>query len=135
MSEIFAFSAQPSAKSNVEEAVETLDMILSSKRARAEDTDETRTKRNHVPNSFKSRLLNLSSPNSWSGVSTHRERLQIEEGDITIVDGSLGPLMKISKGELYRKGIESLEIVSIKENNVGDDSNNTTPYGPWLHVA
>ncbi|KAL5765674.1 hypothetical protein ACOSP7_016291 [Xanthoceras sorbifolium] len=47
--------------------------------------------------SFKSKLMGMSQPSSWNGFSSTSERLKIDEGDITIVDGPDGKMMKISE--------------------------------------
>ncbi|KAL5833045.1 hypothetical protein ACOSQ3_016719 [Xanthoceras sorbifolium] len=52
---------------------------------------------NPSTNSFKSKLLNMSNPGTRSGFGTHKERLKIDEGDITISKGPCGPMMDISE--------------------------------------
>ncbi|KAL5831295.1 hypothetical protein ACOSQ4_016649 [Xanthoceras sorbifolium] len=52
---------------------------------------------NPSTNSFKSKLMNMSNPGTQSGFGTHKERLKIDEGDITISKGPCEPMMDISE--------------------------------------
>ena len=74
------------------------DPSFSAKRARPFDTDVIGDSlRKLTVESFKSKLLNASSPDNWHGFGTDKEKLKIEEGDITITEGPNGPIMKLSE--------------------------------------
>ncbi|KAK3221246.1 hypothetical protein Dsin_008271 [Dipteronia sinensis] len=49
-----------------------------------------------VNDSFKSKLLSMSTLGNWSRFGASKEKLKIEEGDITIIESSTGHAMKFS---------------------------------------
>ena len=46
--------------------------------------------------SFKSKLLSALSPGNWRGFGTDKDKLKIEEGDVTLTKGPNGPVTKLS---------------------------------------
>ncbi|KAL5782359.1 hypothetical protein ACOSP7_007388 [Xanthoceras sorbifolium] len=77
----------------METIVKTAYLRGSSKRARGEKGPDSNTNRNQMDESFKSKLLNMVSPKSWSGFGPSRERLRIEAKDITITEELDGAYM------------------------------------------
>ncbi|KAK3198009.1 hypothetical protein Dsin_021424 [Dipteronia sinensis] len=66
-----------------------------------------------VMDSFKSKLLGMTNPRSWSRVSTNEAKLNIGKEDILISDGPTGPVMKISpklKEQLHKPWFNALVL-------------------------
>ncbi|KAK3184665.1 hypothetical protein Dsin_031951 [Dipteronia sinensis] len=102
-SEIFVFAAQQSVDSimNVD-SNKSVESNGTAKRARA-DTDVLGRNdvtiggaRKEAIASFKSKLMNMANPRSWSSFGVSTEKLKIEQDDILISEGPNGPMMKLS---------------------------------------
>ncbi|KAK0591926.1 hypothetical protein LWI29_010382 [Acer saccharum] len=93
---MFVFSAHQEAEKHGMTKEKPPDNTFTAKRARAQEDAEESLLRKSVGVSFKSKLLGTSNPSNWSGFGTGNERLKIEEGDITFVEGTDGPSMKLS---------------------------------------
>ena len=102
-SESFVFSAQqtPDCDMNVDLS-KGIRGTSSAKRAKAvhdvhghNDIDDNHVRKEDV-RSFKSKLLSMSTPNSWSGTDNTREKLQIDPKDIVISKGPNDLMMKLS---------------------------------------
>ncbi|KAK3185109.1 hypothetical protein Dsin_032395 [Dipteronia sinensis] len=100
LSDAFVFSAQQSHNSEINiDSRKGTKACSSAKRARA-NTDVLRSNdiganqvRKEVVGSFKSKLMNMSTPSSWSGFGNTKEKLKIDTEDILITEG---PMMKLS---------------------------------------
>ncbi|KAL5856430.1 hypothetical protein ACOSQ3_003888 [Xanthoceras sorbifolium] len=97
MSEIFRFKPHNSEETKMNKVIKPVMMGSSSKRATSGDEENRPIVQKPTMDSFKSKLLGMSQPSSWNGFSSTSERLKIDEGDITIVDGPDGKMMKISE--------------------------------------
>ncbi|KAK2664916.1 hypothetical protein Ddye_003490 [Dipteronia dyeriana] len=61
--------------------------------------------------SFKSKLMCMSTPSSWSGLGTSKEKLKIDPDGISISEGPNGPMMKLSpklKEQLHKPWVNAL---------------------------
>lgn len=104
-SEGFIFSAQ-------QPPISSMDMDSgrgreSAKRARAEQDmlGQNDVKTSNGMGSFKSKLMSMSTPSSWSGYGTRKEKLKIDPDDILISKRPNGPIMKLSpkfKAQLHK---------------------------------
>ena len=76
--------------------------FVSSKQARSDEECLERRQtgfdsiRNTRVDSFKSKLMEMSSPSTWNGFGSRMEKLSIGQGDITISEGTNGPVMNLS---------------------------------------
>ncbi|KAL5803929.1 hypothetical protein ACOSQ3_030729 [Xanthoceras sorbifolium] len=124
MSDNFVFVAQAKAMDMAEGSEKPQDSGLGLKRARSAAEVVTEPSRRQSGESFKSKLLGMSSPNSWIGFRSQRERLKIEPDDITITKDFLGEEeMHLSAGlteRLQRPWKNAKEGTSAE------------PFGPWL---
>ncbi|KAL5831677.1 hypothetical protein ACOSQ4_017031 [Xanthoceras sorbifolium] len=102
MEDPFVFSAQSDPVNNNNETTKNTEGTNSSKRARVEDANKDLGLRSTPTGSFKSKLLSMSSPNNWKGVGTGKEPVDINDEDISFVEGPIGPSLRISK-ELKEK--------------------------------
>ncbi|KAK0608273.1 hypothetical protein LWI29_028212 [Acer saccharum] len=116
--DVFFFSAQQIHKRDVGEGSGSNPGIGgSAKRARAEsDTPElnnadVETPRKEVTGSFKSKLMSMSCPSSWTDCEANRGKLNIEQDDILVSNGPSGPMMKLSpklKDQLHKPWANAL---------------------------
>ncbi|KAK0597374.1 hypothetical protein LWI29_024653 [Acer saccharum] len=112
MADAFMFSAQL----ELVKVEKPPDPSFSSKRAHPHDADVLGDSlRKPTVESFKSKLLSASSPDNWRGFGTEKEKLKIEEGDVTVMEGLNGPVMKLSE-ELKLKLCKSRENALILKN-------------------
>ncbi|KAK2638984.1 hypothetical protein Ddye_026779 [Dipteronia dyeriana] len=88
MEEVFKFSAQPLK-------VKPPDTGTTVKRARTQGDEDVGNLRKPVSDSFKAKLISTSSSGTWLGFGIGKEKLKIEDGDISIVEGPNGPAMKL----------------------------------------
>ncbi|KAL5823114.1 hypothetical protein ACOSQ4_021014 [Xanthoceras sorbifolium] len=84
----------------------------SSKQARAKCEGSIEEHRKFGSSSIKLKLMNMaSSCKTWFGFGTGKDKLQINRGDIVIVEGSIGLMMKLSsnlKQQLCKSGLNML---------------------------
>ncbi|KAL5827675.1 hypothetical protein ACOSQ3_019516 [Xanthoceras sorbifolium] len=72
-------------------------MFSNSKRTRADSGAVVEEFRKSGNDSFKAKLLNISSPrDNWSGFGSNKEKLKINEGDIIVMDSPRGLEMILS---------------------------------------
>ena len=118
MNESFVFTAQepPTSGMNVD-LNKVMEQNSSAKRARADFVCSGRedvagsNMRKEAMGSFKSKLMNMSTPSSWSGLGSNNERIKIKEDDIQISEGPDGPRMTLShslKEQLHRPRANAL---------------------------
>ncbi|KAK3205693.1 hypothetical protein Dsin_019739 [Dipteronia sinensis] len=132
LSEMFVFSAQQSLiNSTSDESRKDLNISMhvdsgigletscNAKRARAEHDVlgrhdvGTDFRKIEDMGSFKSKLMNMSTPSSWSGFGTGKEKLKIELDDIVNSEGPTGPMMKLSpklKEQLQKPWANALNL-------------------------
>ena len=96
MADIFMFSSQSKQGTSAVVKEKPPDPKSSSKRARAVTDDDDSGLRSSSGDSFKSKLLGMSPPGSWSGFGGQHAKVEIGEGDVTVVVGPNGPAMKLS---------------------------------------
>ncbi|KAK3229968.1 hypothetical protein Dsin_001849 [Dipteronia sinensis] len=115
--DVFIFSARPHEVS-IEMVNDKLpNCNISSKRAcsvedgHVENQARFDSLRKKTMNSFKSKLMNMSSPSTWTGFGAKKEKLKIVHGDITVIEGPNRPTMKLStvlKEQLYKPWANAL---------------------------
>ncbi|KAL5844297.1 hypothetical protein ACOSQ4_010255 [Xanthoceras sorbifolium] len=90
-------SAQPKSMKTNEGHGSSAEVFSSSKRARVDSDVVVGEHRKSGYDSFKTKLMSMASPSgSWDGFGYGKEKLKIKEGDIVIVDGPSGLVMKLS---------------------------------------
>lgn len=125
--ETFVFSAQQHpTNSRKSDLNKNLGMNGSTKWARAE-SDTLGRHEVAVENiskeascSFKSKLLNMSSPSSWSGLGTNKEKLNINQDDIKISEGPDGLRMRLLpklKEQLHKPWANALILKNMGRNH------------------
>ncbi|KAL5846347.1 hypothetical protein ACOSQ3_009871 [Xanthoceras sorbifolium] len=62
------------------------DVPINSKRIRADDGDAVGEIRKPARGSFKMKLLGMASSDNWSGFVSKKDKLKIEEGDISVIE-------------------------------------------------
>ncbi|KAK2642539.1 hypothetical protein Ddye_024302 [Dipteronia dyeriana] len=97
MEDVFMFDAQPESVTIEVGKEKPPDSKNSAKRARSQEAEEGFPLRKTGSKSFKTKLLSASSPDSWKGFGTGKQKLTIEDGDISYLDGPNGTLMKLSE--------------------------------------
>ncbi|KAK2653586.1 hypothetical protein Ddye_013442 [Dipteronia dyeriana] len=94
MASLFLYTTQP----EINKVQKPPDLRSRAKRARPHDIDEVNdSMRKSTIKCFKSKLLNTSNPGIWHGFCTDKDRLKIEQGDVTLTDGSNDPTIKLSE--------------------------------------
>ena len=96
MADVFMFAAQPVSTTEEIRAEKPSDCSNSAKRARSQEVDEGLSLRKPASESFKSKLVGASSPNSWNGFGSGKEKLIIDDGDVLILEEPTGIRMKLS---------------------------------------
>ncbi|KAL5828217.1 hypothetical protein ACOSQ4_020014 [Xanthoceras sorbifolium] len=86
-----------------EETVKVTEVSSSSKQSRAEDEERSSVVRKLPVSDNKSELLTMSNPGSWSGFGDKKEKLKINEGDITITEGPDGLTMMNISTDLQKR--------------------------------
>ncbi|KAL5802992.1 hypothetical protein ACOSQ4_031297 [Xanthoceras sorbifolium] len=105
MADCLVFSSQPAPMSMEEFKEKPPDLLVSSKRIRVESTDDGKVDiRKPVGDSFKTKLMNMASPNNWSRFCAEGE-IKDRGRDITFSEGPNGLAMKLYddlKNQLYK---------------------------------
>ncbi|KAK2643718.1 hypothetical protein Ddye_018913 [Dipteronia dyeriana] len=99
MADVFTFGAQSESDTNKVGKGKPHDLRNSAKRARSHEIEEGILLRKPVAESFKSKLLSASKEILGMDLvlKTEKEKLIIEQGDISFLDGPNGPMMKLSE--------------------------------------
>ncbi|KAL5804822.1 hypothetical protein ACOSQ3_031622 [Xanthoceras sorbifolium] len=96
---VFVFAAKPTPASSDELKEKPPDTLSHSKRCRVDcgERDEFVGLRKSVRESFKSKLVVVANPVSWAGFGSKKEKLNLEEGDVSVTLDSDDVLINLSE--------------------------------------
>ncbi|KAL5838874.1 hypothetical protein ACOSQ3_016043 [Xanthoceras sorbifolium] len=108
MEGFFVFAAKPTLASSEELKKKPPDTLSHSKCCRVDDgdRDEVVELQKSIGESFKSKLVGVANPASWAGFGSKKEKLKLEESDVSVTLDSNGMLINLLKDRngRYRNG-------------------------------